>query len=75
MVLFGKICMSKEKDLPHKYLTAKDVAELLVVDERTVRRYADRGELPGYKVMGKWRFDPKEIHQYILSKRSHQPEG
>ncbi len=66
--------MNEEKGLPRKYLTAKDVAELLAVDERTVRRYADRGEFPGYRVMGKWRFDPEEIHHYILSKRSHKPE-
>lgn len=66
--------MNKEFSLPRKYLTAKDVAELLNVDERTVRRYADKGELPGYKVMGKWRFDPEEIHQYILSKRPQKPQ-
>jgi excisionase family DNA binding protein len=76
MALFGHDVYKKRMDnhLSQKYLTARDVAELLKVEERTVRRYADRGELPGYKVMGKWRFDPEEIQRYIRSKRSQNTQ-
>ncbi len=61
--------------MTERYLTAKEVADLLQVDERTVKRYADKGELPGYKVMGKWRFDPQEVERYIRSKQQDDRRG
>ena len=38
-------------------LTVKDVALLLQVDEKTVYRLTQKGELPGFKVAGSWRFN------------------
>lgn len=46
-------------------LTVKQVAELLSVNERTVYRMANAGELPGFKVSGSWRFMEDDIRAWI----------
>jgi excisionase family DNA binding protein len=46
-------------------LTVKQVAELLAVNERTVYRMANSGELPGFKVSGSWRFMADDIRDWI----------
>ena len=35
------------------------------VDEKTVYRLAQRGELPGFKVAGTWRFKKRDIDDWI----------
>ena len=42
-------------------LTVKQVAEMLSVNERTVYRMAQRGDLPAFKVAGTWRFLEQDI--------------
>jgi excisionase family DNA binding protein len=37
-------------------LTLKQLAEHLQLSERTIYRLLERGELPGFKVGGHWRF-------------------
>ena len=46
-------------------LTVRQVADLLRVNERTVYRMAQRGDLPGFKVAGTWRFLEKDIEAWI----------
>lgn len=46
-------------------LDAEEVAELLRLNEQTVKRLANRGELPGFKVGGRWRFKRQDIEDYI----------
>ncbi|HEY7418200.1 MAG TPA: helix-turn-helix domain-containing protein [Ktedonobacteraceae bacterium] len=46
-------------------LDADEVAELLRLNEQTVKRLANRGELPGFKVGGRWRFRRQDIEDYI----------
>ena len=46
-------------------LTVRQVAELLSVAEKTVYRLAQRGELPGFKVAGAWRFQRADIDHRI----------
>jgi len=41
------------------------VAQYLSVNERTIYRMAERGELPAFKVGGSWRFRPEEIDAWI----------
>ncbi|MCA9314336.1 MAG: helix-turn-helix domain-containing protein [Planctomycetes bacterium] len=43
------------------YLTVADVAVLLQLSEKTVYRLAQRGDLPGFKVGGSWRFRRRDI--------------
>lgn len=46
-------------------LTVRDLADLLKVDEKTVYRMAQRGDLPGFKVSGSWRFEESDIRSWI----------
>jgi len=46
-------------------MTVREVAGYLNVDEKTVYRLAQRGELPGFKVAGTWRFKKRDIDDWI----------
>lgn len=50
---------------PDPAMTVRDVALYLNVDEKTIYRLAQRGELPGFKVAGAWRFQPGDIRRWI----------
>ncbi len=54
-------------------LTVRDVAAFLNVDEKTIYRLAQRGELPGFKVAGSWRFQREAINQWINKKTTVAP--
>ena len=56
-------------------LTVRDVAALLSVDEKTIYRLGTKGEIPGFKVLGSWRFQRPDLETWIkdqkaLAKRS-----
>jgi len=46
-------------------MTVRDVAGFLNVDEKTIYRLAQKGELPGFKVAGAWRFQRADLQQWI----------
>lgn len=46
-------------------MTVRDVATFLNVDDKTVYRLAQRGDLPGFKVAGTWRFQATDIRHWI----------
>lgn len=46
-------------------MTVRDVAGYLNVDEKTVYRLAKRGDLPGFKVAGSWRFKRSDLDAWI----------
>ena len=46
-------------------MTVRDVAAFLNVDEKTIYRLASRGDLPGFKVAGTWRFQLIDIQTWI----------
>jgi len=46
-------------------MTVRDVAAYLNVNEKTVYRLAQRGELPGFKVAGAWRFQRQDLERWI----------
>lgn len=59
-------------------MTVRDVAVYLNVDEKTIYRLAQRGDLPGFKVAGAWRFQLNDIQRWIderkrLSRTKEQP--
>lgn len=47
----------------------KEVAEYLRIKEKTAYALAAKGEIPGFKVGGSWRFDKKDIQQWIERKK------
>ena len=55
-------------------LTVHEVARLLNVNERTVYRMAIRGELPGFKVGGHWRFLSEDIDKWIADQKKKLQE-
>ncbi len=58
-------------DVSNQAMTVRDVAEYLNVDEKTVYRLAQRGDLPGFKVAGAWRFKLSDLDEWIdLQKRA-----
>jgi excisionase family DNA binding protein len=50
-------------------MTVQDVAEYLNVDPKTVYRMVKRGELPGFKVGGSWRFHKEDLDAWILKQK------
>jgi excisionase family DNA binding protein len=58
-------------------LTVRDVAAYLNVDEKTIYRLAQRGELPGFKVAGAWRFQSADLQRWIDQRKrlSARPKG
>ena len=50
-------------------ITVKDVAVYLNVDEKTIYRLAQKGELPGFKVAGSWRFQTGDLHNWVKSQK------
>jgi len=50
-------------------MTVRDVAESLNVNEKTVYRLAQNGELPGFKVAGAWRFQRADLERWIEERK------
>ena len=50
-----------------EYLTVADVAALLKLSEKTVYRLAQRGELPGFKAGGSWRFRRRDVDAWAAA--------
>ena len=53
-------------------MTVRDVATLLKVDEKTKYRLVTRGELPGFKVLGSWRIQKKDMGLWIDSRKQEE---
>lgn len=56
-------------------MTVREVAGYLNVDEKTIYRLAKRGELPGFKVAGTWRFKKDDIDQWIEERKRGSVSG
>ncbi len=50
-------------------MTVRDVAAYLNVDEKTIYRLAQRGELPGFKVARAWRFQSADLQRWIAQRK------
>ena len=46
-------------------LTLEDAAELLEVPPRALRAAAARGEVPGRRIAGRWRFSRRALHAWL----------
>ena len=56
------------------YLTVPEVAELLKLSPKTVYRLAQKGELPGFKAGGSWRFRRRDLDAWA-SKLVRRQQG
>jgi excisionase family DNA binding protein len=50
-------------------MNVREVAEYLAVDEKTIYRLVQRGELPGFKVAGAWRFAREDLDEWIEAQK------
>ena len=50
-------------------MTVRDVASFLNVDEKTIYRLAQKGDLPGFKVLGSWRFQRPDLNAWITERK------
>ena len=50
-------------------MTVQEVARYLNVDPKTVYRLVNRGELPGFKVGGSWRFQKDDLDDWIAKQK------
>lgn len=50
-------------------MTVQDVAAYLNVDPKTVYRMVKRGDLPGFKVGGSWRFQKEDLDAWIAKQK------
>jgi len=50
-------------------MTVQNVAEYLSVDPKTVYWMVNRGELPGFKVGGSWRFKKEDLNDWIAKQK------
>ncbi|MBX9726628.1 MAG: helix-turn-helix domain-containing protein [Rickettsiales bacterium] len=51
-------------------ITIKEVADFLQIAEKTVYRLAAEGKIPAFKVGGAWRFNRKEIQNWLEKQRN-----
>ena len=56
-------------------LTLKEVAALLKIAERTAYMMIQRGDLPGFKVGGQWRFKRKDIDAWMEAQKRAEHQG
>lgn len=56
-------------------ITVRDVAVLLNVDEKTVYRLVQKGDLPGFKVSGSWRFQRPDLEAWIAARKGQSSSG
>ncbi len=58
---------------PKPAMTVRDVAAYLNVDDKTIYRLVQRGELPGFKVAGAWRFQGVDLERWIETRKQLLP--
>lgn len=54
-----------------KLLNVKEAAEYLSVHPETLREWARQGELPCYKVKGRWKFRLTDVDEFVS--KSYMP--
>jgi len=52
-----------------KWLTIEQIAEYLQVSKEKVYKLCQRGKMPASKVGGQWRFDVKEVDEWVRLQR------
>lgn len=55
-------------------LTTQDLADYMKLNEKTILKMAQKGELPGVKVGSQWRFHLEAIDRYLQRDITHTPE-
>jgi len=56
--------------MPDEILTLPEVAELLKVGQKTLYTLTQKGMLPGFKVLGQWRYKRVDIDRWIEEQKA-----
>ena len=56
-------------------MTIKEISEYLKIKEKTAYHLAAKGEIPGFKVGGAWRFKKREIEDWIEQNRNSKAKN
>ena len=56
-------------------LTIREVAEYLKIKDKTAYALVARGDIPGFKVGGSWRFRVSEIEKWIKQQEKQGKAG
>ncbi len=51
--------------MPYRSLSLEEFSEYVGMDAREVRRLADRGQLPGQRIGGQWRFHRTKVTEWL----------
>lgn len=51
--------------MPYRNMTIDELARHMGMDARIVRKWADKGKLPGHKVGGEWRFNNAQMREWL----------
>lgn len=57
--------------MAEKFMTPREVAEILQINEQTVRRYLREGKLKGLKIGHTWRISEKQLQEFIERLQTH----
>ncbi len=53
-------------------ITIKEVSEYLKIKEKTAYHLVAKGDIPGFKVGGSWRFRKSEIERWIKEQENKE---
>jgi excisionase family DNA binding protein len=74
-LVVGRAEVVEERGTPGgEVLTLDEVAALLRVDREAVRARAERGELPGRRFEGEWRFARAAVQAWLVQGETIEPE-
>lgn len=62
-------------DVKYEILTAKEVAVLLKIGEKTAYSLTQQGKLPGFKFRGQWRFRRADIEGWIDNQKKKKTKN
>ncbi len=57
------------------YLTLDEVASYLRVRRGTIYSWVKSGKMPGWKVVGQWRFSRREIDRWVRNQPNIHPRS
>ena len=61
--------MASTSQAQPRFLTLQQVADILAVSDKTVRRLIDRGDLPRHKVGRQVRISERDFRDFVALKR------
>jgi len=64
-----KRLQADQKNAVSAMLTVTEVAEYLKISRSMIYRLLKRGELPGFKIGGDWRFNAEEIDRWLEERK------